>query len=216
MSALKLGDEKVFKLIMEHRYARLFNFARAYLNNDENAREVLQDVFMQLWEYRKKLADNTSLDAYLFTLTRNHCIDLIRREKLLLQYRTDKKEEYIQLSESFRALSAPFLDDIFTKEFQTEIDDTVRLLPEQCRKVFLLSRKDGLKNKEISEFLQLSPKTVESHLTKALKTIREALHKKFPSSFNFFLFFLDLAHNANMPSPAGDVPDFEIELSCQP
>ncbi len=185
--ALKLGDEQVFKLIMEHWYARLFNFTRGYLNNDENAREVLQDVFLQLWEYRKKLADNTSLNAYLFTLTRNHCIDLIRREKLLLQYRTDKKEEYIQLAENFQALSAPFLDDIFTKEFQTEIDSTVCSLPEQCRKVFLMSRKDGLKNREICEILQLSPKTVECHITKALKTIRETLQKKFPGSFNFLL-----------------------------
>ncbi len=185
--ALKLGDEQVFRLIMEQWYTRLFNFARGYLNNDENAREVLQDVFLQLWEHRRKLADNTSLNAYLFTLTRNHCIDLIRRERLLLQYRTDKKEEYIQLSESFLALSAPILDDIFMKEFQSEIDNTVGSLPEQCRKIFLMSRKEGLKNREICEILQLSPKTVESHITKALKSIRDTLQKKFPGSFNFLL-----------------------------
>lgn len=193
VSALKLGDEQVFKKIMKNWYTRLFNFARGYLNNDENAREVLQDVFLQLWEYRKKLADNTSLNAYLFTLTRNHCIDVIRREKLLLQYRTDKKDEYILLSESFEALSVSFLDDIFTREFQTEIDGTIGLLPEQCRKVFLMSRKDGLKNREICEILQLSPKTVESHITKALKTIRENLQKKFPGTFNFlFILFRNL------------------------
>ncbi|RIH65433.1 RNA polymerase sigma-70 factor [Mariniphaga sediminis] len=194
VSALKLGNEQVFKKIMEHWYKKLFNFAKGYLNNDENAREVLQDVFLQLWEHRNNLADNTSLNAYLFTLTRNQCIDLIRREKLLLQYRTDKSEEYMQLSESFEALSAPVLDDIFTKEFQTEIDQTICSLPEQCQKVFLLSRKNGLKNREISEMLQLSPKTVESHITKALKTIRGALQQKFPGSFNFLLLILK-----NMP-----------------
>lgn len=66
---------------MEHWYSRLFNFANGYLNNTENTKEVIQDVFLQLWNHRQKLADNTSLNAYLFTLTRNRCIDLIRREK---------------------------------------------------------------------------------------------------------------------------------------
>lgn len=78
---LKSGSEKVFREIMEHWYSRLFNFANGYLNNTENTKEVIQDVFLQLWNHRQKLADNTSLNAYLFTLTRNRCIDLIRREK---------------------------------------------------------------------------------------------------------------------------------------
>lgn len=85
ISGLTSGSEKVFREIMEHWYSRLFNFARGYLNNTENTKEVIQDVFLQLWDHRQKLAADTSLNAYLFTLTRNRCIDLIRREKLMLQ-----------------------------------------------------------------------------------------------------------------------------------
>jgi RNA polymerase sigma-70 factor (ECF subfamily) len=72
-------------------------------------------------------------------------------------------------------------------EIQSEVNRDIGSLPEQCRKVFILSRTNGLKNKEISESLELSEKTVESHLTKALKTIRMALETKFPGSLNLLL-----------------------------
>ena len=188
--ALKLGNEWALKLIMDQWYSRLYNFAIGYLKNERNAEEVIQDVFLQLWDNREKLTDNTSINAYLFTLTRNRCIDVIRRERLLIQFHTDKKEEYIYLTNSYHALSDPVLDHIFEKEFQNEIDKTVNALPDQCQKVFYLSREKGLKNKEISELLHISQKTVETHITKALKTIRLTLEKKFPESFNLMLFFV--------------------------
>lgn len=184
---LMAGSEKAFRMIMDHWYTRLFNFANGYLTNDENTKEVLQDVFLKLWDNRRKLAETTILNAYLFTLTRNRCIDLIRRERLMLQFRSDKQEEYRRLTENFDALSDPILDDLFAMEIQTEINRAVSGLPEQCRKVFILSRTNGLKNKEISESLELSEKTVESHLTKALKTIRQALEHKFPGSLNLLV-----------------------------
>jgi RNA polymerase sigma-70 factor (ECF subfamily) len=181
---LKSGSEKVFREIMEQWYSRLFNFANGYLNNTENAKEVIQDVFLQLWDHRQKLADNTSLNAYLFTLTRNRCIDLIRREKLMFQFRTDKQEEYSRLTENYQALSDPILDEIFALELQSEIDHAVNALPEQCRKVFIMSRTNGMKNKEICNALNLSEKTIETHLTKALRTIRNTLEQKFPGMLN--------------------------------
>lgn len=187
LSGLLTGSEKSFRLIMDYWYLRLFNFANGYLNDEENTKEVLQDVFLKLWDNRTKLAETTNLNAYLFTLTRNRCIDLIRRERLMLQFRADKQEEYRRLSENFDALSDPILDDIFAMEIQSEINRAIGNLPEQCRKVFIMSRTNGLKNKEISESLELSEKTVESHLTKALKTIRMALETKFPGSLNLLL-----------------------------
>lgn len=185
--ALKSGSEKAFRTIMDSWYKRLYNFANGYLKNEENTKEVLQDVFLQLWDHRDKLADNTIMNAYLFTLTRNRCIDLIRKERLKLQFRTDKQEEYRRLTENFDALSDPILDDIFAMEIQVEINLAVDRLPEQCRKVFILSRSNGLKNREISEELKLSEKTVESHLTKALKTIKLALEQKFPGSLQLIM-----------------------------
>ncbi len=189
LDELKLGSEKAFRIIMEYWYSRLYNFANGYLNNDENSKEVIQDVFLKLWDHREKLADNTILNAYLFTLTRNRCIDIIRRERLMLQFRTDKQAEYQRLTENFDALSDSILDDIFVTEIQLEINRVVSGLPEQCRKVFILSRTNGLKNKKIGEMLELSEKTVESHLTKALKTIRQALEHKFPDTLNLILIF---------------------------
>lgn len=190
ISALKSGSEKIFRKIVEQWYSPLFNFANGYLSNKENTKEVIQDVFLQLWNHRKKLTDNTSLNAYLFTLTRNRCIDLIRRERLMLQFRMDKQEEYARLTESYHALSDPILDEIFAMELQSEIDKAVTSLPEQCRKVFIMSRTNGMKNKEISKMLNLSEKTIESHLTKALRTIRTTLEQKFPGMLNFLTILL--------------------------
>lgn len=187
LGALKLGSEKAFREIMDCWYKRLFNFANGYLNNQENTKEVLQDVFLKLWDNRHQLAENTVLNAYLFTLTRNRCIDLIRRERLVIQFKNDKQEEYLRLSENFNALSDPILDNIFEREVQNEVNHAISALPEQCRKVFMLSRSNGMKNKEISAMLNLTEKTIESHLTKALKTIRRALEQKFPGSLNLLL-----------------------------
>ncbi len=189
LQGLTEGSEKAFRSIMDHWYSRLYTFANGYLNDKENTKEVLQDVFLRLWDHRQKLAVNTVLNAYLFILTRNRCIDIIRRERLMLQFRTDKQDEYHRLTENFDALSDPILDDLFAMEIQVEITKAVNGLPEQCRKVFILSRAKGLKNKEISEELGLSEKTVESHLTKALKTLRLLLEKKFPGSLNLFSLF---------------------------
>ena len=189
ISGLKSGSEEVFREIMDHWYSRLFNFANGYMNNTENTKEVIQDVFLQLWGHRQKLAENTSLNAYLFTLTRNRCIDLIRRERLVLQFRTDKQEEYARLTENYQALSDPILNEIFALELQHEIDQAINSLPDQCRKVFLMSRTNGMKNKEISNVLNLSEKTIETHLTKALRTIRTRLEQKFPGMLNLLTVF---------------------------
>lgn len=189
LQGLTEGNEKAFRSIMDLWYSRLYNFANGYLNHAENTKEVIQDVFLKLWDTRQKLSANTNLNAYLFTLTRNRCIDLIRREKLMFQFRTDKQEEYRQLSENFEALSDPILDNLFAMEIQDEINRTISELPEQCQKVFVMSRVKGMNNREISQTLVLSEKTIESHLTKALKIIRLALERKFPESINLLFIF---------------------------
>lgn len=115
----------------------------------------------------------------------------------MLQFRSDKKEEYLRLTENFHALSDQILDNIFAAEIQAVIDNTVNELPEQCSRVFKLSRSEGLKNHEISSTLNISEKTVESHITKALKIIRLTLEKKFPDSINLIMIFLGKIDSSN-------------------
>jgi len=189
LHALKSGQKGSLKQIMETWYSRLYNFANGYLKNEEWSKEVLQDVFLQLWDHRAQLYEDTSLKAYLFTITRNRCIDVMRKERAALQFQKDKKEEYLRLMNSYHALHDPILNEIFTKEFQSGIDKIIDALPDQCRNVFILSREKGLKNREISEQLGLSLKTVESHISKALKTIRLELEHKFPETFNLLFIF---------------------------
>ena len=128
-----------------------------------------------MWNLRDKLAENKSLNAYLFTLTKNRCIDVVRRERLYSQFHKSKVEDDNYLTESIHALNDPILNVIFEQEFQSEIDRVVDHLSDQCRRVYNLSRCKGLKNKEIGEELNISQKTVESHQSKALAAIRKAL-----------------------------------------
>ena len=176
---------------MEQLYARLFNFANGYLNDQEVSREVLQDVFLQLWDNRNRLAQNTSLKAYLYTLTRNRCIDIIRKERVALQFQKEKREKYLRLTENINALNDPILDNLFACELEKEIENIIDQLPGQCQRIFILSRKEGLKNKEISLALNISEKTVESHISKALRTLRDSLNKKFPGCVNL-IFIMSL------------------------
>ncbi len=107
--ALKSGSEKAFRMIMDIWYSRLFNFANGYLDDHENAKEVLQDVYLKLWDNRSLLAENTILNAYLFTLTTNRCIDLIRHERLLIHFRIVLKLQIIFSKDKIITIFALFM-----------------------------------------------------------------------------------------------------------
>lgn len=200
LAGLKSGKESIFCLIMDQWYARLFHFARGYIKDEELVREILQDVFLQLWTKRESLNDDSSLNAYLFTITRNRCIDHIRRKRLELQFQRNKQDEFRLMTESFNALTDPVFDQIIMNELQDEIESVVESLPQQCRLVFTMSRFEGLKNREIGQALNISEKTVETHLTKALKTIRSVLEKKFSESI-LLLFQLFMKKNVKIQPP---------------
>ncbi len=173
-------EEKGFKLVFETYYPRLLRFAKEYVSDRFDAENIVQDVFLKLWEKRASLPPDINLLAYLLTMVKNQCMDFLRHRKLVEQHFV-ALETVQQLEESFNydAFSQFDPEQMDVESLELLVEKAVNDLPEQCRKVFELSRYEGLKYREIAEKLGLSIKTVETHVSTALKILRIKLKDLF-------------------------------------
>ena len=163
---IKLGDEQAFELLFRKYYVRLCAFANKFLNDPETAKEIVQDVFARIWEGRDEIDPDDSLKSYLFKIAQNLSINKLRRKKVESRYTEIYKLVYIEN----QAISAH--ESLLAKELEENIAHSIGKLPAECRKVFELSRIEGLKYKEIADTLQISVKTVEAQMSKALRSLR--------------------------------------------
>lgn len=170
--ACKMGDEKAFEALFHRTFARLHDFAFRITRDDVIAEDILQDAFIKLWN-KKDQIENINIEAYLFRLVRNQCLDYIR----LIRVISEKKIQLESVSKYEELYRIDFIRDepylLICEELKSEIEKTINSLPERCREVFILSRIEGLKNREIAEKLQINIKNVERHLARALKTFAE-------------------------------------------
>ena len=167
MQALQNGDEKAMESLFRTYYQRLCNYANTLLNDQDESEESVQQVFVTLWEKRQSMEITSSLQSYLFRSVRNTCLNKIKYSKVRKSY----AEEVTALSSH----AEPANEITFQNELQKRIHEAVESLPDQCRLVFKLNRFEELKYKEIAEQLGISIKTVENHMGKALKIMREKL-----------------------------------------
>jgi RNA polymerase sigma-70 factor, ECF subfamily len=137
-------------------------FALRYLNDLDSAQEVVQELFIHLWEKRKTLSIQYSIKAYLFQSVKNACVNK------KLSYR-----EYFSLTEADHQpdLQHDVIEKMIAVETEERIFKAMEQLPDKCREVFYLSRVRGLKNSEIARSLKISPKTVENQIGKAIKKL---------------------------------------------
>ena len=164
-----MGDEQAFELLFKMYYTTLCSYSNKYLFNYEEARDVVQEVFLNLWENKNEIDPKESLKAYLFKITANSSINKLRRRKVKTKYDEILKFVYVENSEL-----SPH-DSFLEQELSEYIGIALNKIPPQCRRVFDLSRIDGLKYSEIAEYLKISVKTVESHMSKALSILRTEL-----------------------------------------
>lgn len=157
-----------------HHFERLFRdyfpplmaFARKILGDEDDAREVVHQVFINLWEKRSGLDLSTSLKSYLFTSVHNRSLNMIRDRKKF------SSEELPDVAGTWDVS-----EQIESMELEKKIREAIDSLPEKCREIFELNRFQGLKYLEIAAQLDISVKTVENQMTKALKILREQLGK---------------------------------------
>jgi RNA polymerase sigma-70 factor (ECF subfamily) len=165
-------------LLFRKYYSPLCSHAARYLYSRENAEDLVAQVFCDFWENRLFEQVQFSYRAFLYRMVRNRSVDLLRRE-------LGKSNRDYLAALSQETPETPAEQAMLYDELSDAIQRAVESLPPQCKKVFLLSRFEGQKNQEIAQHLQLSQRTVETHISKALFTLRQALKQT-----GFFLLFL--------------------------
>jgi RNA polymerase sigma-70 factor (ECF subfamily) len=161
-------DKTAFEELFRSFYPGLVLFARKYVPDQDTAKEIVHNVFLNLWEKRKKVDTSSSLKSYLFTSVHNRCLNFIRDEK-----KFDRDETHLQRLDSSEF--ADGTDRLEEQELEERIYDALQALPEKCREVFTLNRFEGLKYAEVAEKLNISIKTVETQMSKALNIMRDKL-----------------------------------------
>lgn len=171
--ALKEGDETAFEMIFKTYYEPLCNYAFTFILDRDEAEEIVQATFLNVWEKKETIAIETSLKAYLYRAIRNSCLNAIKHTNIK---RKHAAETVFVSDKSHEAVS----QSVISSELDQKIGDALMVLPEQCRLVFRMSRFEDLKYAEIAEQLNISIKTVENQIGKALKIMREELKEYLP------------------------------------
>lgn len=168
ISALKAGSIDAFNFCFDLYWRPLCSFANSMVRQPAVAEEIVQNLFLDLWINWHKLPETSSLKAYLLTAVRHDCLDHLKHQKIREKYEGD----YLQ---SHNFAYEDIFDDLINKDLEKSLQAAISKLPRQCREIFLLSRFEYLPYKNIAEKLNLSVKTVENQIGKALKIIRKEL-----------------------------------------
>lgn len=177
------NDKGAIDLIYNTYNKRIYAFAFSYLKVKDDALDVVHEVFIKLWENRHRIEAGTKIEAFVFTITKNTVLSIFRKkasEKKYLEHLTK-----VSVTDDYHTQEQ--LDYNFLKE---TIDGLVEELSPKRQEVFLRSRRDGLSNKEIAQQLNISEKTVEDHITKALAFLRKRMEEMGIIGTLFFYLFI--------------------------
>ena len=191
LALLRAGDERGINMLFATYFAPLCQVAFRIVHNQQAAKDVVQDVFVKLWSNREKIHIQTSVLGYLKQSVTNASIDNQRRayEARKVQWDASKGLE----DATVETATAHVEHDVEAKETAALVERAIAELPERCRLVFILSRQQGLSYKQIAEKLEISPKTVENQMSKALKTLRKTLSSVLTIGLllHYYLFFFN-------------------------
>lgn len=172
IKGVKEGDENAFRSLYDNYYHRLFCISRQYLQDDFLAETIVSDVFFHLWETRKTLDIQISLNAYLIRMVRNFSLNYLQKnyvEKEVSLNGIDITSPLLFLSDEYP------LGRLLEKEMTEKVHEEINRLPKETRQVFILSRLEELKHEEIANRLGISVNTVKYHIKQALSILRDRL-----------------------------------------
>lgn len=173
LNTLRGGDITAFEMIFKTYYQPLCNYAYSFVQDRDEAEEIVQSTFLSVWEKRQDLAIHTGVKPYLYAMVRNAALNVIKHEKIKQQHAAVELAVAEKSAESVTRT-------VMASELEERIFKALNKLPEQCRLVFKLSRYEELKYAEIADQLNISVKTVENQMGKALKIMREQLKDYLP------------------------------------
>jgi len=184
---IRCGSEKAFRVVYDLYFLRLERFAAAYVIDRGEAQDIVQSVFLTLWDRKESLYSETNLGNYLITLTKNQCLNYLRHERVQLNYLTRQEQKNAELLLNFYALERLNENKLLFDELEIAAKQAIDSLPGQSREVFILSRIEGMKYQEIAQKLEVSVKTVEKKMSIALELLRDALKDYYVLLFPFLL-----------------------------
>lgn len=178
------GSEAAYESLFKTFYTELVMHANKYLQDIELSKEVVQDLFVTIYEKRKHLSISTSLRSYLYRAVQNRCINQINSFKT-----KEKYAGYVKRNVAYDSNETE--DNLHKTELEHALFEAIRELPPKCAMIFKMNRFEGFTNGEIAERLSLSKRTVETQITKALKLLRVKLKPFMQAAFTL-LFMLNV------------------------
>ncbi|WP_189629184.1 MULTISPECIES: RNA polymerase sigma-70 factor [Roseivirga] len=178
LESFSKGDKSAFENLFKEYYEPTCRYVMRIVRDQDTAEEIVQATFVNLWEKREMIRSDISFRSYLFRAAYNTALNYIKHKKVVARHVASKQERIEEVRRNFVSHQPDF-------ELQKRIDDALESLPPQCQRVFRMSREEGLKYHEIAEELGISKKTVEVHMGKALRILRDSLS-------DYLMFFLPI------------------------
>ena len=168
-------------------YPKLVRFSKEYVITEADAENIVQDCFVYLWEQQNKISSINNINAFLFRLVKNKCIDFLRH-KIMAEDKNENLQNTLMQEYSFKLQSIESFDHnlVSDNEIELIIKKAINNLPEKCRNIFILNKVEGLKYEEIAQQMNLSPNTVRNQISLAMKKMKLELKDYFP----LLLFFI--------------------------
>ncbi len=169
LKKIAIGDEEAFVIIFHAWRNKLYFFILRIVENSESAEDIVQDIFVKLWQDRAKLTQVDNLGAYLFRMAQNQAISGMRRMAhytlIIAELKKDIKESGVTVD-----------DSLSEKQLYDKLQDIIERLPPRQKAIYKMSREEGMKQDEIANRLGISISTIQNHMTAALSTIKQKIH----------------------------------------
>jgi RNA polymerase sigma-70 factor (family 1) len=189
IKALKKGEAKAYRFLVDNYHHKLNIYAHGLTKDHDLSEDIVQNIFVYIWKNRLKLKDSFSVKNYMYRAVYNECIDEYRKKKAVIELEKKYIDALNYIVDEGDENSLEKLIALVKKEIEN--------LPPKCKKTFLLSKQEGLTNIEIAEYLNVSIKSVEAHITKAFSILREKVGGKMDGIL-FLLFGLKNLHSINI------------------
>lgn len=162
-------DQKAFEELFRIFYERLLKFCIAYIHDKEHAEEIVSNVFLKIWMKRKELPAIQNPEIYLFISVKNHSLNYLKQYSSykVVFLEDEGVHELVNTHDAGKEMER--------KELRFKMNQAIETLPDQCKIIFMLVKEEGLKYKEVAHILDISPRTVETQLVRAMKKLSMAL-----------------------------------------
>jgi len=188
ISNLTKGIPEAFRFLFDEYYVALCLYALRYTRDKQAAEEVVHETMVKLWENRDRICITDSLTGYLYRAVQNNALNYLKQLQIRNKYNNVYLQNLKDAEDFFTISQETGQSALMAKELETKINQAIEELPEQCREIFMMSRFEGLKNKEIADKKKVTVNTVQKQISIALDKLRKSLKAYLPKLIHLLLF----------------------------